>query len=232
MKKTCNIIKNVIVYLVGIISICMMIFTVISVCTFDRNDRSLFGYKAFVVLSDSMSATDFGAGDLILVKEIEPENLKVGDIIAYISQNPDNYGETITHKIRSLTTDADGKPGFITYGTTSGADDEKIVTYPHIIGQYQFRLPKVGTFFHFLKTVPGYILLILIPFLVLILFQGINLFKVFRQYRDEQKAELEAEWKKLEEEKLESQRMKQELQELRAQLAMREKEGEIEEGQS
>ncbi|MBR3762668.1 MAG: signal peptidase I [Lachnospiraceae bacterium] len=232
MKKACNIIKNVIVCMVTILAICMMIFTVISVCTFDRNDRSLFGYKAFIVLSDSMSATDFGAGDLILVKEIEPEKLKAGDIIAYISQNSDNYGETITHKIRSLTTDTEGNPGFITYGTTTGVDDEKIVTYPYILGLYQFRLPKVGTFFHFLKTVPGYILLILIPFLILILFQGMNLFRVFRQYRAEQKAELEAEWKKLEEEKLESQRMKQELEELRAQLAMREKEGQIEEGQS
>ncbi len=36
--------------------------------TFDRADRSLFGYKAFIVLSDSMSATDFSAGDLVLSK--------------------------------------------------------------------------------------------------------------------------------------------------------------------
>ena len=37
-------------------------------------DRSLFGYKAFIVLSDSMKATDFDAGDLVLVKEVDPRN--------------------------------------------------------------------------------------------------------------------------------------------------------------
>ena len=57
-----------------------------------------------------MSKTDFGAGDLVLVKEVDPSTLKEGDIIAYTSQNTSNYGETVTHKIRKLTTDANGEP--------------------------------------------------------------------------------------------------------------------------
>ena len=32
----------------------MMMITIVSVSTFDRADRNLFGYKAFIVLSDSM----------------------------------------------------------------------------------------------------------------------------------------------------------------------------------
>ena len=119
VKKTLSIIKNVFIWLIVILAVCMMIFTIVSVNTFDRNDRSLFGYKAFIVRTDSMSKTDFSAGDLILLKEVDPSTLKEGDIIAYISQNPANYGETVTHKIRRLTTDANGDPGFITYGTTT-----------------------------------------------------------------------------------------------------------------
>ena len=65
---------------------CMMIFTIVSVATFDRADRNLFGFKAFIVLSDSMKKTDFNAGDLVLVKEVDPSTLKEGDIIAYTSQ--------------------------------------------------------------------------------------------------------------------------------------------------
>ena len=75
----------------------MMIFTIVSVTTFDRSDRSLFGFKAFIVISDSMSKTEFSAGDLVLVKEIDPSTLKEGDIISYTSQNTSNYGETVTH---------------------------------------------------------------------------------------------------------------------------------------
>ena len=61
MKKTLNVIKNVLVWLIVAMAVFMMIFTVVSVTTFDRRDRSLFGYQAFIVLSDSMSKTDFSA---------------------------------------------------------------------------------------------------------------------------------------------------------------------------
>ena len=222
MKKVLNIIKNIFVWLMVALAVCMMIFTVVSVNTFDRSDRSLFGFKAFIVLSDSMSKTDFDAGDLVLVKEVDPATLKEGDIIAYTSQNTSNYGETVTHKIRKLTTDANGEPGFITYGTTTDTDDETIVTYPYVLGKYTTNIPKVGRFFMFLKTTPGYIVCILIPFLLLILIQGLNCIRLFRRYKLEQMAEMKEERAKIEEERAESQKMMAELLVLKAQLAEKE----------
>lgn len=222
MKKVLNIIKNIFVWLMVALAVCMMIFTVVSVNTFDRSDRSLFGLKAFIVLSDSMSKTDFDAGDLVLVKEVDPSTLKEGDIIAYTSQNTSNYGETVTHKIRKLTTDANGEPGFITYGTTTDTDDETVVTYPYVLGKYKTNIPKVGRFFMFLKTTPGYIVCILIPFLLLILIQGLNCIRLFRRYKLEQMAEMKEERAKIEEERAESQKMMAELLALKAQLAEKE----------
>lgn len=218
MKKVLNIIKNIFVWLMVVLAVCMMIFTVVSVNTFDRSDRSLFGFKAFIVLSDSMSKTDFDAGDLVLVKEVDPSTLKEGDIIAYTSRNTSNYGETVTHKIRKLTTDANGEAGFITYGTTTDTDDETVVTYPYVLGKYKTHIPKVGRFFMFLKTTPGYIVCILIPFLLLILIQGINCIRLFRRYKLEQMAEMKEERAKIEEERAESQKMMAELLALKAQL--------------
>ena len=219
MKKVLNLVKNIFVWLMVALAVCMMIFTVVSVNTFDRSDRSLFGLKMFIVLSDSMSKTDFDAGDLVLVKEVDPSTLKEGDIIAYTSQNTSNYGETVTHKIRRLTTDASGEAGFITYGTTTDTDDETVVTYPYVLGKYKTSIPKVGKFFMFLKTTPGYIVCILIPFLLLILIQGLNCIKLFRRYKLEQMAEMKEERAKIEEERAESQKMMAELLALKAQLA-------------
>lgn len=230
MRKVLHIIKNIFVWLVVVIAVCMMIFTIISVNTFDRADRNLFGYKAFIVLSDSMKATDFGAGDLVLVKEVDPSTLKEGDIIAYQSAGDENYGEVITHKIRRLTTDAEGNPGFITYGTTTDTDDENIVTYSFILGKYRTKLPGVGKFFQFLKTTPGYIVCIFLPFLLLILIQGINSVRLFKQYkqeqiaemeaeRDKQRKELEEERRRLAEQQAESQRMMEELLKMKQELS-------------
>lgn len=218
MKKTMNIIKNIFTWLVMVLAVCMMIFTVVSVRTFDQNDRDLFGYKMFIVRSDSMSKTDFDAGDLVLVKEIDPSTLQVGDIISYQSTNTDNYGETVTHKIRELTKDAEGNPGFITYGTTTDTNDENIVTYSFVLGKYQTKLPGVGRFFQFLKTTPGYIICIFLPFLILILMQGINSIYLFRKYKKEQQEELQAEKDKIEADRAETQKMMAELLKMKAQL--------------
>lgn len=229
MKKALHIIKNIFVWLLVVLAIGMMIFTIISVNTFDRTDRSLFGYKAFIVLSDSMSATDFSAGDLVLSKEVDPATLQAGDIISFQSTGPDNYGEVVTHKIRELTTDENGNPGFVTYGTTTDTNDENIVTYDFVLGKYQTRLPGVGKFFQFLKTTPGYIVCIFLPFLLLILVQGLNSIRLFKRYKQEQfaeieaqreqeKAELAAERERLEAERQESQKIMAELLQLKKEL--------------
>lgn len=219
MRKTFDIVKKVFTILIAVVAVAVMIFTIVSVTTFDRNDRNVFGYKMFIVLSDSMKATDFAAGDIVVVKSVDPTTLKEGDIIAYSSQNPDNFGETVTHKIRSKTMDANGDAGFITYGTTTNTDDETVVTYPYINGKYVFHLPKVGTFFNFLKTTPGYIICILIPFLLLIGMQGLNTVKLFRRYRREQMEAMEEERAKLEAERKQSEEMMAELMKLKAQMA-------------
>ena len=219
--KALKIIRSIFVWLMVALAVFMMIFTIISVSTFDRADRNLFGYKAFIVLSDSMSKTDFNAGDLVLVKEVDPSTLKEGDIIAYTSQNTSNYGETVTHKIRKLTTDANGEPGFVTYGTTTDTDDETVVTYPYVLGKYRSHIPKVGAFFQFLKSTPGYIVCVLIPFLLLILLEGVRCIRLFRKYKAEQQAELQAERDKIEADRAETQRMMQELLQMKAQMAQK-----------
>lgn len=209
--KILIIVRSIFVWLFVALAVAMMVFTVVSVSTFDRADRSLFGYKAFIVLSDSMSKTDFDAGDLVLIKQVDPSTLKEGDIISYTSQNAASFGETVTHKIRKLTTDAEGEAGFITYGTTTDTDDETVVTYPFVLGKYSFSIPKVGLFFQFLKTTPGYIVCILVPFMILILIEGVRCIRIFKKYKSEQQAELQAERDKIAEERAETQRMMQEL---------------------
>ena len=218
MKKALSVIKTTLVWLVVTLAVFMMIFTIISVTTFNRNDRDLFGYKAYIVNTDSMAKTDFDAGDLIFVKEVDPSTLVEGDIITYMSQNSENFGETITHKIRRLTTDAEGNPGFITYGTTTDTDDATIVTYPYILGKYVSHIPNVGTFFNFLKTTPGYFVCIFTPFMLLIIYQGVNFVRLFRRYKKEQMEEMRLEREKIEQERAANAKMLEELQALKAQL--------------
>jgi len=218
MKNAFKFIKTTFIWLIIAFAVFMMVFTVISVTTFNRNDRNLFGYRAYIVMSDSMAATDFDAGSLIFVKEVDPTTLQEGDIITFISQDSESFGEVITHKIRKLTRDANGNAGFVTYGTTTNVDDATVVTFPYILGQYKSHLPYVGTFFNFTKTPQGYIICIFLPFMLLILHQGVNTVKLFRRYKSEQMEEMNQEKARLEEEREQNAKMMAELLALKAQL--------------
>ena len=218
MNKVLSIIKTTLVWLVVLLAVFIMIFTIISVTTFDRNDRDIFGYRAYIVKTDSMAATDFNAGDLILTKEVDPYSLQPGDIITFISQDPDSYNEVITHKIREKTRDAEGNLAFVTYGTTTDTNDETLVTAPYILGQYQFAIPFMGTFFNFLKTPQGYFICIFTPFMLLIIQQAVKSVRLFVRYKKEQMEEMEAEKKRIEDERAQNAKMMEELLALKAQL--------------
>ena len=215
MKKVFQIAKSILTWAVVLLAVTMMIFTVISVTMFNRNDRSIFGYKMYIVNSDSMAATDFDAGALIFTKDVDPATLEEGDIISFLSQDTNSFGKTVTHKIRNLTTDAEGNPGFVTYGTTTGTNDKTVVTYPYILGKYHGHIPHLGSFFYFLKTPLGYFLCIFTPFMLIIFYEAKKFFCLFTQHRREQ---LQAELSQLEAERESNAKLLEQLQALKAQL--------------
>ena len=215
MKKALDIAVRIITTVILIFSVCVMIFTVISVNTVGK-DADFLGYKPYIVLSDSMRDT-FAVGDLSVSVQTDPETLEPGDIITFASIDPSNYGAVVTHKIREIT-EYEGEPAFVTYGTTTGVDDSYPVPFDNVIGEYKFRLPKMGYFFECLTTPAGYVTVILIPFLVLIALQGAKFFRLVRQYRAEQQAELDAKRAEAAAELEEARKMKEELERLKAQL--------------
>ena len=231
-KKILNIALKVVTWLLVAFTVFMMIFTVVTVTTVDRNDRSIFGVKFYIVQTDSMSLSEnnkdmdvhFNAGDIVIIKNVDdPRALQAGDIIAFMSTNSVSYGETVTHMIREVRKTEDGKVlGYVTYGTNTGTDDEALVEPEYVLGAYSGKLPSVGNFFAFVKSTPGYIVCILVPFLLLILYNGVNVIRLFRKYKREQMEAMQAEKDKLEAERAENQRMMQELLALKAQLDKKE----------
>lgn len=229
VKKIWNISLKVITWLLVAVAVFMMIFTIVSVATVDQNQRSIFGHRFYIVKSDSMSLSDknadledhFNAGDIVIIKNLddaEKKSLKPGDIIAFMSTNEDNYGETVTHMIRSVNTNEEGKIEYETYGTNKGVSDKEPVEPSYVLGLYKGKLPMVGRFFAFVKSTPGYITCILIPFALLILYNVINIIRLSRKYKREQDAAVQAERDQIEAERAENQRMMQELLALKAQL--------------
>ena len=216
MKRVLNIAGKVITALILLFTVFVMVFTIISVNTVNKDEADFFGYKPYIVLSDSMKQI-FESGDMVVSKTTDTSGLKAGDIITFRSIDPANYGEVVTHKIREVTT-YEGEKAYVTYGVNTGADDAYPVPEDNVIGRYAFNLPKMGYFFQFLKSPAGYFTVILIPFLILIIVQGVKFFRLVKQYKREQQEELDAQKAEIEAERIKTQQMLKELERLKAQM--------------
>ncbi len=230
-KKALGITARIAAWLVVIFTVFIMIFTVFTVTTVDRNDRDLFGMKFYIVQTDSMSKSEnnkdlkihFNAGDIVIVKNVkDPKKLKAGQVISFLSTNDESYGETLTHMIREVKKDEEGNIlGYVTYGTNTGVNDEALVEPELVLGKYAGKLPKLGKFFSFVKSTKGYIVCIFTPFALLMLYNGVNVVRLFRKYKKEQTAIMEAERAEIAAERRQTEEMLKELQALKAQLESR-----------
>ena len=175
-----------------------------STFTGTENGKSVFGYRLLIVNSDSMSRSEasaeesifFETGDLIIVKEVNNfSDIAVGDVISFVSTNPDSVGQTLSHKVRSIKTTASGVLiGFETYGINTGVSDQALAEPSTVIGEYTTKIPDAGYAFNFLKKPAGYFTAILVPCLLLIIFFSIKVGKHIakKEMNDELDDELES----------------------------------------
>ena len=125
---------------------------------------SFLGWKPFIVLSGSME-TEIYAGDLAVVKEVDTNTLKKGDIIAFKSG-----GIEITHRIYDIVQE-DGITKYITKGDNNNTEDNGYVLPEQIEGLYQFKISRLGNLAMFVQTPTGMIICLSIPCIILILLQ-------------------------------------------------------------
>ncbi len=188
-KKRGEGIKKVCTWVILVIVFSITLFNIVFSISINSGDKALFGYRFYLVASDSMAATDFKAGDVVISKSVDLDELKVGDIITFISDSSVNYGRTVTHKIRKITKDENGKYSFQTYGTATDADDDAPAT--KVLGKYVGRLKGFGKFITFSKKPIGYVVLIFLPFAVLLTIQLINCIRLFKKIDEAEKGENE-----------------------------------------
>ena len=156
----------------------------------NNNDKvpSVFGYKPFIVLSGSME-TKIHVGDLIITKEIDPESLKVEDIIAFRDQE----NTVTTHRIIDIV-EKDGTTYFITKGDNNNTQDQNLVEYKDVEGLYITRIPGIGNMLNELSKPTTVVIVGLGLTIIFILAFQINNSK----YKDQEKQEF-LEYKKMKE---------------------------------
>lgn len=122
------------------------------------DDINIFGFRQYMVLTGSMEP-NYNIGDLIIVKEKSEEEIKVGDVINYISSNGK---DTITHRVVEIVKE-NGQTKYKTKGDNNSSIDSSLVTYDQIQGITVFKIDKIGVIItNFLTGTGAFIVLLII----------------------------------------------------------------------
>ncbi len=170
----------------------MLLLTLLNVTAVLPQAPGLFGYRAFVVVSDSMNPI-FQAGDLVFTKPVDPQELKMGDIIAFQSSDPTIYNEVVTHRIQEVT-EYRGEKAFITAGDQTGEPDAVPAQSSHVLGQYCAVIPRLGYLFSFLKTPAGFLVFIFVPLFLLMVYEVARMLYGIKRYRRNMRQAMEREY--------------------------------------
>lgn len=155
---------SIIVVLILLPILLMSIVILVDSYTHPNEVPSFFGWKPFIVLSGSME-TQISAGDIVVVKEIDTNELKKGDIIAFKDGNI-----VITHRIDEVT-EIDGKTQYITKGDNNSTQDIGYVLPEQVEGVFKFKIARLGNIAMFIQTPLGMIVCLSIPIIIIILLQ-------------------------------------------------------------
>ena len=135
LKKIWNIVSTTLVVLMVLCAVFLM-------------GSRLLGYQCYTVISGSMEP-EYSVGDLLYVKKVNVNNIKVDDPITFIL-NEDLV--VATHRVVRI--DAENQR-FYTKGDANEIEDSEPVHFNNVIGVPQFSIPKLGYVSDFIQNPPG-----------------------------------------------------------------------------
>lgn len=126
----------------------------------------IFGYRVLQVISHSMEPTIEGE-TCIIIKKVDQEDIKVGDIITFLSEEGQIRGYLNTHRVNEIVQDAEsGETLYITKGDAYDYVDNLPVEYEQVAGRYVGELPFGKLLFkgiRFLADRDHYFLIVILP---------------------------------------------------------------------
>lgn len=179
MKSIKGIIQTIMGVLLAMIVVLAAFFVIVTF-TMKGNGAEvprLFGYSMMTVQSGSMEPT-FSKGDVIIVEKTDDlSELEEGDIITFHTVI-DMQSVINTHRIVEVMHEGENMTKFVTKGDANDEADLSVVGGGNVIGKYKLYIPKVGLLLDFLSTSMGFLIIIVLPLLLLFLYQAYNLINV------------------------------------------------------
>lgn len=155
---------NNIVYVILFLIVASVLFVVI-LQRASNNDIALGGIRIFNIVSESM-VPKYNIGDVLVVKSIEPQNIKVGDDIAYIGQESTYNQKIVTHQVIKIDYE-NGEYIFHTKGIANILEDP-LVHQNQVFGKVVYKIWILSLISKILSNVYVVFFGIFVPIVILI----------------------------------------------------------------
>lgn len=163
LKKTIKKIFSILIY---IILIALAILVVRLLINQSKGKPTfVFGYTVMRITSPSMVNKDnpddgINPGEYILVKQVNANDIKVGDVISFYSTDPNIFGKINTHRVFDI--DTSNGFTFTTKGDNNNIEDSYPVTQSQLIGKKVFKFITISKLMNIFMRYFAFILAVLI----------------------------------------------------------------------
>ena len=154
-------------YILVISFICLIVivllYSVITSQIHSKNENYRPKISIYTIVSPSMTPVINVYDVVVNIKVSNPSDIKVGDIITYISTSSTSEGMTITHRVVEVKKDEDGNYKYLTQGDNNSNPDSLYVEFDKIIGKEILIIPKLGKLQFLISSKRSWLYLLLIP---------------------------------------------------------------------
>lgn len=179
MMKVLKKIGSVLAGLLVAVELIAIIFIV--VMRLSGGVPSLFGYNVYVIVSPSMEP-EIKVGEIIISREYDGELLSEGQVITYLGKEGDVKGKIVTHKVVSVTNNGET---VVTKGVAN-KDNDPAIGKSDILSVMVYKPFILGKIYSVISSTWGFILCILVPMILLIVSEIVNL---VRDIKEEEKTD-------------------------------------------
>lgn len=157
-------------YVLVIISFILVFVSLLLTMTVAKGKASsIFGYSVLLISSESMEP-EYPVKTMVLTKQMNINDLKVGNVITFYSKDPEIYNIPVTHRINEVKTNQQGAIYLVTKGDSNIICDKYFVYEEDIIGVVVGSNKLFGQFVSLLSNKWVFFSVIILPlFLVFIL---------------------------------------------------------------
>lgn len=141
-------------------------------------ERTVFGYRSYIIVSNSMYPF-LEYGDVILVKEVNYDEIKVNDIVTYQGLVGEFKDKVITHEVIEIFYEEDVKV-LKTKGRANTVVDYSVYE-EQVYGKYVYKFILISFINKIVRNEIGFIFLIFIPLGILLVLEFINIVKETRR---------------------------------------------------